>query len=176
MKVAAGRRVTGALVVEGRRGTLEGVAERMENLGGSAENGRNELTTGGAGEVTSSNLFLKLVVKMGSGLPLMMPSSATMFLMVEGDTLWVLGSKSSILLSVGGGRGLGVGDAGTNGARVCVTRPGSRGRGRPASTSDLTLGTLPSGLTSGPENRVTESSDAGTWAWIPGRGDTKLIL
>ena len=109
MKVAAGRREIGALVVEGRRGTLEGVAERMENLGGSAENGRKELTLGGAGEVTSSNLFLKLEVKMGSGLPLMTPASATMFLMVEGDTLWVLGSKSSRMLSawVGGGRGPG---------------------------------------------------------------------
>ena len=124
----------------------------------------------------SSNLFLKLEVKMGSGLPLMMPSSATTLLMVEGDTLWVLGSNSSMSPRDGRGRGPGVGDGETNEARVAVTRPGSRGRGRAANTSDLTLGTLPSGLTSGPENRVTESSDAGTWAWIPGRGDTKLIL
>lgn len=159
MKVEAGRWGTGALVVEGRRGTLEGVAERIENLGGSAENGRKELTRGGAGEVTSSNLFLKLEVKMGSGLPLMMASSATTLLMVEGDTLWVLGSKSPMLMSPrdGWGRGPGPGDGETNEARVAVTRPGSRGRGRNANTSDLTLGTLPSGLTSGPENRVTES-------------------
>ena len=111
VKVEAGRWETGALVVEGRRGTLEGVAERIENLGGSAENGRKELTLGGAGEVTSSNLFLKVEVKMGSGLPLMMPASATMFLMVEGDTLWVLGSNSSMSPRDGRGRGPGV-DAG----------------------------------------------------------------
>ena len=95
MNVEAGRLETGARVVEGRRGTLEGVAERMENRGGSAENGRKELTMGGAGEVTSSNLFLKLVVKTGSGLARMIPSSATIFRMVEGDTLWVCGSNSS---------------------------------------------------------------------------------
>ena len=79
---------------------------------------------------------------------------------------------------MGGGRGLAcAGEGLTNEARgVCVTlaRPGARAR--PANTSDLTLGTLPSGLTSGPENRVTECGESGTWAWTPGRGDTKLIL
>ena len=66
---------------------LAGVAERMENLGGSAEKGLKVLPVT---PVTSSKVLLNVELKIGSGVPLIVTSLlGKMFLMVEGDTLCV---------------------------------------------------------------------------------------
>ena len=146
------------------RGTLAGVADRMENRGGSAEKGRNELTLGeaGAGLVAGGSNRDRGVVKMGSagagrGVTLGVRGrgvtrvSGTKLLMVEGAPVWV--------------RGGGAVGAGWSRARPALA----------ASRLDLTRGTLPSGRTSGPENPGAGRAGAGGGGGA-GRGDTKLML
>ena len=161
-------------MVEGDLLTLPGVVDTMENLGGEAvaANGLNVLLSRG---VTSLNVSMNVELKIGSGVVLI----KMLFLIVDGDTLCVLGSKPSsislnlksvsklLLLLKGSGLGLandrGVGSAG--GAGDVPDGPWSRSA---ANTLDLTRGCLPSGLTSGPGNGVTPDDE--------GVGDTKLIL
>ena len=87
--------------MEGSLSTLVGVAESMENLGGSAENGSNVLTRGGTrGVVASLNVFLNVELNIGLGVLLDMSFAGKIFLIVDGDTLCVWGSNpSSISLS-----------------------------------------------------------------------------
>ena len=89
--------------MEGSLSTLVGVAESMENLGGSAENGSNVLTRGGTrGVVTSLNVFLNVELNIGLGVLIDTSFAGKIFLIVDGDTLCVWGSKilsSSISLS-----------------------------------------------------------------------------
>lgn len=83
--------LNGGCVEDGSLGMLAGVAERTENLGGSAENGLKVLPltpTGGDLVVTSSKTLLNVELKMGSGVPPKVTSLlGKMFLMVDGDTL-----------------------------------------------------------------------------------------
>ena len=88
--------VAGGRVLEGDLLTLPGVGETMENLGGEAvaANGLNVLLSRG---VTSLNVSLNVELKIGSGVVLI----KMLFLIVEGETLCVLGSKpSSISLNL----------------------------------------------------------------------------
>ena len=75
----------GEKVDVGRRGTLRGVADNISNLGGSAENGRNELGPGTAG--VTSNDGRKVELNIGSGVLTVTSASGKIFLMVDGDTL-----------------------------------------------------------------------------------------
>ena len=119
-----GANVEGACV-----GKVEAVLERTETRGGSAAN------------------CLKVELNIGWGV-LTLASGGKMFLTVEGETVWVLRSRFGLTefpkSCDGGGR---VG----RGRGVVRTGPGCPWSLAAASTSALTLGTLPSGRTSGPE-------------------------